>query len=79
MGKAVVSTSIGCEGLDVRDGWNILIRDDAAGFAAAIRELLSDAALRERLGANARTTVVEAYGWERIGEDMLATYKRVVT
>ena len=36
MGKAVVSTSIGCEGLAAVDGDNILIRDEPADFAAAV-------------------------------------------
>ncbi len=50
MGKAVVSTSIGCEGLEAVDGENILIRDTPGEFAAAIRQVLSDEALRRRIG-----------------------------
>ena len=42
MGKAVVSTSVGCEGLDAVDGQNILIRDDPAAFAAAVMMVLRD-------------------------------------
>ncbi len=77
MGKAVVSTSIGCEGLDARDGWNILVRDDPQSFAQAIVEVLEDEALQQRLGENARTTVEERYSWEGIGVDMLASYRQV--
>ena len=39
MGKAVVSTSVGCEGLDVTDGENILVADDPADFARKSRRL----------------------------------------
>lgn len=75
MGKAVVSTSIGCEGLQARDGWNILIRDDPKEFAIAVREILADDALRERLGRNARDTAEGTYSWEGIGRSMLPRYE----
>jgi glycosyltransferase involved in cell wall biosynthesis len=64
MGKAVVSTSIGAEGLDVRDGRDILIADDPAAFAEAVRAVLSDASLRDRLGANGRALVEARYRWD---------------
>lgn len=75
MGKAVVSTSIGCEGLQARDGWNILIRNDPREFAIAVREILADDALRERLGRNARDTAEGTYSWEGIGRSMLPRYE----
>lgn len=77
MGKAIVSTSIGCEGLDARDGWNILIRDDPREFADAVRSVLADEALRTTLGANARLTAERAYSWDVIGEAMHAEYEAV--
>ena len=77
MGKAVVSTSIGCEGLDARDGWNILIRDDPGEFAEAVRQVLSDEALRVALGANARSTAESVYSWDVIGRAMIADYEAV--
>ena len=48
MGKAVVSTSIGCEGLKAVDGENILIRDTPKAFADAVVEVLSNSALRSQ-------------------------------
>ena len=77
MGKAVVSTSIGCEGLDARDGWNILIRDDPREFAEAVRRVLADERLRAALGANARATAEQIYSWDVIGEAMFADYEAV--
>lgn len=74
MGKAVVSTSVGCEGLAAEDGRNILIRDDPEGFAHAVRAVLHDGALRRRLGIEGRRTVERQYSWERIGHAMLALY-----
>ena len=78
MGKAVVSTSIGCEGLDARDGDNILIRDTAAEFAEAVRAVLADSDLRLRLGQSARLTAVNVYDWEVIGTSLLRDYHALV-
>ena len=75
MGKAVVSTSVGCEGLAAEDGQNILIRDDPDGFAHAVRAVLHDGALRQRLGIEGRSTVERLYSWEGIGESMLPLYR----
>jgi glycosyltransferase involved in cell wall biosynthesis len=77
MGKAVVSTSVGCEGLDARDGWNILIRNNPREFAEAVRMVLADESLRASLGANARATAERIYSWDVIGEAMFADYEAI--
>jgi len=74
MGKAVVSTAVGCEGLSTVDGENILVRDDPKDFAEAVLEVLTNADLRQRLESNARTTAVQQYGWDRIGAGLRAVY-----
>lgn len=74
MGKPVVSTSVGCDGLDAVDGENILIRDDPAAFAAAVARVLDDAALGRRLGERGRETVERRYGWNVIGDQMNDAY-----
>jgi polysaccharide biosynthesis protein PslH len=78
MGKAVVSTSVGCEGLDAVDGQNILIRDDPAAFAAAVTMVLRDSGLRASLERNARTTAEQRYSWNVIGETMRRVYGEVL-
>jgi len=75
MGKAVVSTAVGCEGLAAEDGRNILIRDDPEAFAQAVRAVLQHGALRRRLGIEGRRTVERHYNWEGIGESMLPLYR----
>lgn len=77
MGKAVVSTSRGCEGLSASDGENILIRDDPRSFARAVTDVLEDGRLRQRLGEAGRATVERLYGWEAIGRQMLEMYLTV--
>ena len=78
MGKAVVSTSVGCEGLEAVDGQNILIRDDPAAFAAAVTTVLRDTGLRTALERNARVTAEQRYSWDVIGETMRRLYGEVL-
>src|SRR5882672_893557 len=74
MGKAVVSTSIGCEGLEAVDGTNILIRDEPKAFADAVVRVLQDSELRSRLEMNARGTAQEFYDWTVVGQSMRSEY-----
>ena len=62
MGCPVVSTSIGIEGLDVRDGEHFLCRDDASDQATAVLQLLHDSALRAALSQRARHCVEHHFG-----------------
>jgi len=78
MSKAVVSTSVGAEGLPVRSGENILLADTPNDFANAVVSLLHDAEGRKRLGASARTLVEENYSWRKVSESFLRTLQEVV-
>jgi glycosyltransferase involved in cell wall biosynthesis len=78
MGKAIVSTSIGCEGLDARHGENILIADEPRAFAEAVIEVLDNLKLRERLQTNARSTAVTGYAWDSVGVRMRAAYRELL-
>ena len=66
MGRPVVSTTLGIEGLDVTDGENFLRADDAEAFARAIPGLLDDAGKRARIAAAARRLVEERFSWSRV-------------
>ena len=77
MGKPVVSTSVGCEGLDAVDGHNILIEDNPARFAAAVAAVLRDPALRRRLGSGGRATAERLYSWEVVGRGMIDCYSEI--
>jgi glycosyltransferase involved in cell wall biosynthesis len=66
MGKAVVSTTLGAEGLPVRHGENIILADDPADFARRVVDLLRDPPHRQRLGQAARQLVEESYGWPAV-------------
>jgi glycosyltransferase involved in cell wall biosynthesis len=77
MGRAVVSTSIGCEGLAAVDGKNIMIRDDPQSFATAVVQILENPDLQQALGRSARDTAESNYSWDAIGRDMLRQYAQV--
>lgn len=64
MGKAIVSTSIGAEGLPVRSGEHLLLADTPADFALAVLQLLNDANCRARMGQAASRLVNAHYGSE---------------
>jgi len=74
LGKAIVSTSIGCEGLDAEDGRNILVRDDPQSFAAAVITVMRDSGLRASLERNGRLTAERTYSWTVIGETLRSLY-----
>lgn len=75
MGKAVVSTTVGAEGLNLVDGEEILIADEPIAFAEAVLRLLTDASLRRKIGENGRARVERDYDWRRIGEKLYRLYQ----
>lgn len=75
MGKAVVSTTVGAEGLNLVDGEEILIADEPIAFAEAVLRLLTDASLRRKIGENGRARVEQDYDWRRIGEKLYRLYE----
>jgi len=64
--KAVVSTTVGAEGLDVQHGRDIILADDAHAFSQAVIMLLRDANLRRRYERTAAETAGR-YDWPAIG------------
>lgn len=70
MGKAVVSTTVGAEGLPVTDGADALIADGPQAFADAVVSLLHDPAQRQRLETAARALVVQHYDWSAIAGEL---------
>jgi polysaccharide biosynthesis protein PslH len=65
-GKAVVSTRVGAEGLDVHDGRDIVLADDPNSFGRAVIKLLGEPGLRARY-ERAATARAAQYDWPSIG------------
>ena len=78
MGKAVISTSIGAEGIDVTDGRDIYLADTAEEFAQKIIELLNDEDKRRRIGKEGLKLVKEKYQWEHVAEQIEEEYKKIL-
>jgi glycosyltransferase involved in cell wall biosynthesis len=79
LGRPMVSTSVGCEGIDVVDGEHLLIADTADAFAEATIRLLRDADLRERIRGQARRLVEGKYSWDAIAEKLVEVYEAVAS
>ena len=62
MARAVVSTSVGAEGLPVTNGTDIVLADDPDRFASAVVTLVRNQAERHRIGRAARR-LAERHDW----------------
>jgi glycosyltransferase involved in cell wall biosynthesis len=77
-GKAVVSTPVGCQGLDLVDEVDAVVRESWREFAGAVSDLLADAGKRRSIGGRARVTVEERFSWTAVADRAYASY-RVLT
>ena len=77
LGKAVISTPIGAEGIDHTEGLNILISRTASEFAAHIIALDGTPDYMSMLGSEARKLVENSYSDARIVRDLVAFYNRI--
>jgi glycosyltransferase involved in cell wall biosynthesis len=77
MGKTVITTPIGAEGIECIHGKNILIADTADEFAYAISKCYSTPAMCKEIGMNARRLIQDKYDNSRIGNELLKFYSRL--
>lgn len=78
MGKAVVSTTLGAEGLDVVPDRDLLLGDDGPGFVSQVGRLLDDRRLAARIGASARQLVTAKYSWKSSVRTLSAFYDELL-
>jgi glycosyltransferase involved in cell wall biosynthesis len=78
MGKAIVSTTLGAEGIEAVPGRDILIEDEPAAFADAVSRLLSEPELATRIGRSARQLAVERYSWSGAARALEGFYGRIL-
>lgn len=72
MGKPVVSTSKGAEGIDYTDGKDLVIEDDPGKFADRIRELLADPG---DMGPSASDLIARKYDWQLYERSLRRVYE----
>ena len=77
-GKAIVSTSVGCEGIDVTAGEHLLVADTPHAFAQTTIALLANPAQQRALGAAARVRAEQRYGWSAMGDRLMDAYARAL-
>ncbi len=74
----IVTTSIGCEGIDIASGESAIIADDPVSFADEIVSLFHDDAKRKKLINNGYELMKSKYEWSVIGKKILETYQYLV-
>lgn len=74
----IVTTTIGCEGIDVQDNETAFVRDEPVDFANAVVDLLKDERTSARLVKNSFEKVRSTYDWSIIGEKADYYYNRLV-
>lgn len=78
MEKPVISTSVGAEGLPVRDGMELLLADTPEAFASSVVRVLSDQVLASQLGEQAAAEVREKFSWATVAEAFAAICERTL-
>jgi polysaccharide biosynthesis protein PslH len=78
-GKAVISTTLGAEGLPVLHERDILLADSPREFVSQIIRVCTDPALRRSLGLRGRRLVEERFSWQSIGEKLEAVLASLAT
>ena len=78
MGRPVVSTTLGAEGLGGVPGQHLLIADDAADFARAVLRVLAEPALAEGLGRAGRALAAERYSWRSAARSLETFFKQIL-
>jgi len=77
MGKPVVTTSVGCEGLAVENGRNMLVADDPAEQARQIKQVLEDGRFATDLGREGRKLAEEKYDWRVYVPRLKSVYESI--
>jgi len=77
MGKAIVTTSVGAEGLKLKDGEHVLFANDSSSFVSHIVEIFENSGLRLQLSNKSRDLVTKTYSWEIIGNKLNNTYQTI--
>ncbi len=78
MGKAIVSTRAGVNGLDLKPGEDFILAESADEFARAVEALLEDPVECARLGVAARRRVERDYNWDTIARAQTKLYRELL-
>jgi len=79
VGKAAVTTAVGCEGIEGIDGIHFVVANTPFEFASAVAMLLNDVNYRRKLEMNARYLMEKQYDWKIITNKLVNVYSSIVT
>lgn len=77
-GKAVITTTVGAEGINYTDGRNLLIADTPDRFVEQIQRCIADPEFCRKLGQNAYALIAEEYGNERLTGKVIGFYQKII-
>ena len=77
MGKTIVSTTLGAQGIEAVSGRDLLIEDEPAAFAGAVNRLLAEPTLGSRIGQSARQLAAQRYSWSAAAQGLEGFYRRI--
>ena len=78
MGKAIVSTTLGAEGIEAAPGRDLLIEDQPEAFANAVNRLLAEPGVAARIGQSARQLAERRYAWSAAAQTLERFYRQVL-
>ena len=78
LARAVISTTIGAEGIKYTDGENIMIADNKKAFLKAVKSLYLDPEMSKKIGENARNLILHQHNNKKLIEEMVDFYKEVL-
>lgn len=79
MGKAIITTSLGLEGIPAKDGEHVIIADDAVSFRKAIRRFQESPQLKVQMGQKAKEFVRENFDSIEIAQKLLESYQYITS
>ncbi|MDO9188014.1 MAG: glycosyltransferase family 4 protein [Bacteroidia bacterium] len=79
LGKTIVTTSIGAEGIDCENNKNCIIADDATTFAEAISKCISEKTFYNEIGKNAKILALQQYNNADICKRLVQFYQKILT
>ena len=76
-GIPVVTTTVGLEGIDARDGQEVIVRDDPLSFARAVVDLLRQPERQAQLAGAGRRLAVDRYDWQAALKTLDGVYDQI--
>ncbi len=78
VGKAVVTTTVGAEGIGCKDGKDVLIADTPEQFVEQLQRCVDNPDFRQQIGSSAARLIAEQYGNEQLTRQLLKFYDKIL-